>query len=158
MGPLTAGVTGLKCSLHEVPAYPSQRLIAVNLVTLMRLLRPRRRVCLSRALHTSTLLPAASDKPRQCRSYSGPSGDYRGAISRSDGSSTPCRRPRPNIPRVCRCPSTFETTSLRRRTPAERHASRPADVSHRSEHGKQERIGMTPRRAQISVGGQRVTW
>lgn len=33
MGSLTTGVTRLKCSLHEVPAYPSQRLLAVNLLT-----------------------------------------------------------------------------------------------------------------------------
>src|SRR5690606_3585811 len=51
---LAAGVTRLKSSLHEVPAYPSQRLTAVNLLTQTRRHRRHRRPpCPWRGLHTS---------------------------------------------------------------------------------------------------------
>ncbi len=36
MGPLAAGVTRLKSSLHEMRAYPSQRAAAVNLLSARR--------------------------------------------------------------------------------------------------------------------------
>jgi hypothetical protein len=148
VGSLAAGIAWLKGSLHGAPAYPSQRLAAVNLLTLRlpgRLRGPAS--CPSHGPGISTLRHGVSGTPLPYRFCTWPSGVHHDATACSDEHNSPSRPHAPNTLRICKCLSTFEFVLSFCATPNDRHAARTSPgrrgLSHSSGHGKQSAAAAT---------------
>ena len=159
MGSLAACITWLKGSLHEVRAYPSQRLAAVNLVVTQLLpLRYHRWTWSWNALRISTQWRGASDNLPTNRSCIVPSGVNLHATACSVGRSSFSPPPRRHILRTYRCLSTFVTVLLNtNRHGRVRAASSPSGGMFHIAPGMASNPGVGSAR-DLPVGREGATW